>query len=315
MVESHDFIESGKTFVSSHQIKKKTRGFYRMIRPTNLFPTLYLTLTSGFIMKSNIFRLLTSKSFIAANLIILLIMSNSMILNDVFDINIDRVNNPNRPLITGDVTVVESILISVFMFALSEILNITYIPQYLLHIPRLANLLILIYTPILKRIMFIKNLSCSLLVSSTVIFTGLSAMNSDILILNPNVGLLVLTTQLIFTGSLYNEILLDIADINGDKLNKIHTIPVLFGKKETLKIIGYITTFNFLLCFQTLIDMYNFKFGILLFMLYFPFFKNLYHIMNNNYSKESIIYSVKGTIKPMIFTLFYLSGLSIYNLQ
>jgi len=315
MFEMFDFVASNNKMISlSNKIKKKTKGFYRMIRPTNIFPTLYLTLTSGFIMKSNIFRLLTSKSFMAANLIVLLIMSNSMILNDVFDINIDRVNNPDRPLITGDVTIVESILISAFMFALSEILNIIYIPQYLLHIPRFANLMILTYTPILKRIMFIKNLSCSLLVSSTVLFTGLSALNSDFLTLNPNVGLLVLTTQLIFTGSLYNEVLLDIADIDGDKVNKIYTIPVLFGKTDTLNIIGYITTFNILLCFQTLTNMYNFKFGTLLFILCFPFFKNLYHIRNNNYSKESIIYSVKGTIQPMILTLFYLSGLSIFNL-
>jgi geranylgeranylglycerol-phosphate geranylgeranyltransferase len=301
-----------KLLVSTEIIRKKTTSFVRMIRPTNLLPTMILSLGGGIIMKQNIVKLLLSKQFMAANIIVLLIMANSMILNDIFDIPIDKINNPDRPLITGEITINESIFASLFIFIISEVLNVKYVPQYLRHIPRFANLMIFTYTPILKRIIFIKNLSCSALVSSTLLFTGLSACNSEFLIMNKNFGLLALATQLVFTGSFYNEVLLDISDITGDKQNRIYTIPVLLGEIETLKMVWNITMVNFLWCIYNLSYMYSFKQGTILFLLCFPFFKNLTHIRENEFSKESIQYSVKATIKPMIVTLFFICILSIF---
>lgn len=301
-----------KFVISTGIIRKKTNSFVRMIRPTNLLPTLILSLSGGIIMKQNIVSLLCSKQFMAANIIVLLIMANSMILNDMFDIPIDKMNNPDRPLITGEITIKESILASLSIFIISEVLNVKYVPQYLRHIPRLANLIIFTYTPLLKRIFFIKNLSCAALVSSTLLFTGLSAGNSDFLIMNKNFGLLALAVQLVFTGSFYNEVLLDISDVSGDKQNRIYTIPVLLGELETLNIVWNITMINFLWCIYNLSHMYNFKQGIILFFLYFPFFKNLTNIRDNEFSKESIQYSVKATIKPMIITLIYICVLSIF---
>jgi hypothetical protein len=56
--------------------------------------------------------------------------------------------------------------------------------------------------------------------------------------------------------------------------------------------------------------MFNFGYGILLFYICFPLFKNLMLVTDNNYSKESIKQATSATIKPMVFTLIYLCIMS-----
>jgi len=306
MFETYDIeTPSNKFFI----VKKKANGFFRMIRPVNILPTLVLCSTGGYIMNPGV-NLFKSQNFIVSNVIVLLIMFNSMILNDVFDIHTDKINNPDRPLITGDITIKDSLFLSLCMFIISEVLNTKFIPSVLQYIPRLANIMILAYTPILKRIPFIKNLSCALLVSSTLLFNGFASINVSFL--NKNLAILALASQLVFTGSFYNEILLDIADLSGDKENGIYTIPVLLGEIEALKMIANITILNVLWCAYNLSCMFNYIQGAVLLYLCFPLFKNIIHVRDSEFSKYSIKQSVNGTIKPMIIALFYLCILSKY---
>jgi len=306
MFETYDIeIPTNKMLV----VKKKANGFFRIIRPVNIVPTLVLCSTGGYIMNPGV-NLFKSQNFIVSNVIVLLIMFNSMIINDMFDIHTDKINNPDRPLVTGEISIKDSLFLSLSMFIISEFLNTKFIPSVLQYIPRLANIIILAYTPILKRIPFIKNLSCALLVSSTLLFNGFASINSGFL--NKNLAILALATQLVFTGSFYNEMLLDIADLSGDKENKIYTIPVLFGEIESLKMIANITILNVLWCVYNLSCMFGSIHGAVLFYLCFPLFKNIVHIRDTEFSKDSIKYSVKSTIKPMIIALFYLSILSMY---
>ena len=301
------------SYTERYPIIKKINGFTKLIRPTNIIPTIFLGISSGFIMNPSFHALLKCKPFILSNAIILLIMSNSMIINDLFDIHVDRKNNPSRPLVTGVIKKRDAIIASLFLFGLTEYLNIKGISSELRIIPRISNLIILFYTPLLKRIPFIKNVSCSLLVSFSVLFTGLCADANNFFMINKNFALLALLAELLFTGSFYNELLLDISDISGDKINRIYTMPVLVGEKETLKIIGNVTVFNILWCAMNLTYMFDIYRGMLLFFLCFPFLKNLVLINDSNYSKESIKYAVKETIKPMVSCLLYLCLLSLFH--
>jgi 4-hydroxybenzoate polyprenyltransferase len=149
-----------KTHTSMINIKKKTEAVIKMIRPINIIPTLLLGISGGWIMNPNIHILIHTPSFFISNIILLLITSNSMIINDIFDIEVDRQNNPTRPLVTGDITIKEVTIISAGLFILTELINYIYIPWHLQHYSRLANLLIYSYTPFLKRIPLLKNLSC-----------------------------------------------------------------------------------------------------------------------------------------------------------
>lgn len=310
--ESIDFYSQSNNVVSlSTIIKKKTNALIRMIRPTNIFPTICIGVSSGLIMNPSFVHLLKTKAFIASNVIVLMIMSNSMIINDIIDMHVDKQNNPNRPLVTGDISVKESMFISFLLLSFSQLMNYKFISDYLRNIPTIANIIIYLYTPLLKRIPFIKNISCSLLVSMSLLFTGLSSDMSSGVVINKNFPLLALASQMLFVGSLYNEILLDIADISGDRINKIYTLPVLLGEKETLKIVCNITAFNLLWCSINLSHMFGIYHGILLVLFWFPFLRNIVLINDSNYSRKSIMYAVRETIKPMISCLIYFCFLSL----
>ena len=46
--------------------------------------------------------------------------------------------------------------------------------------------------------------------------------------------------------SMYTELLLDITDVNGDKINGVNTLPVVLGKQNTIGIVTGIVLFNWI---------------------------------------------------------------------
>ena len=142
-VEFESQINNELTLLST--IQKKSNALVTMIRPTNLLPTILIGISSGIIMNPVFIELLKTKAFLASNCIVLLIMSNSMIINDVFDIHIDKANNQSRPLVNCDITVKESALISLLLLAGTQFVNYKFIPKSLQYIPTIANYIIYAY--------------------------------------------------------------------------------------------------------------------------------------------------------------------------
>jgi geranylgeranylglycerol-phosphate geranylgeranyltransferase len=272
--------------------REKFTGVRKLIRAQNILPTLFLSFTGGYIQKT-----LATPQFAISTAITALIMSTSMILNDLFDIELDRTNNPRRPLITGEVTKPEAIA-----YAASMILAIfalkTRLPQtHLRTITNISIITITLYTPVLKRIPFVKNIACASLVAFSLFFAGNSLCPT------PVFGL---ATQHLFVGSLYNEILLDMCDKVGDKANGVYTLPVLFGDAFTVHFIRVILTINaLLLCYRM-----NMKsVPILLFMT--PLYHNLFIIRRANYSPSIILDSAKQSSKyPLLLSFLYFCFLS-----
>jgi len=188
---------------------------------------------------------------------------------------------------------------------LIEFLNLKFLPYNLQNIIHLVLLSTIIYTPIFKRILFIKNLYCASLVSFSVYFGGISFQN------NTNLKLLYTISQLIFFGSLYNEILLDIADYIGDKKNKINTIPVFFGIDFSWNFAYLILIFNILCTLFNISYIFDIRFGFPLLLIYNSFINNLNDIKYYKYSKELILYKVNETNKPLFLSLIYICFLTV----
>ena len=287
----------------------KTNQYLRLIRSENILPTLLLSFTGGWIMNPSLHGLFHSTRFISASIITILVMSSSMVLNDLFDIEIDKINNPQRPLVTGAISKKEAIVFLSMMLGLSEYLNFRHLTRNLQSVTHIAIMVISLYTPVFKRKLFLKNLSCASLISFASSFAGFSA--SSIQQSNKNIALLWLASRMVFFGSLSNEILLDIVDYNGDKRNSISTIPVVFGKRVAFSIVYAITYFNILANTMNLILLYDFKIGIVLMFLSSPLVSYLNSIQNvkwhkeNIYDDNTILYYVKQTVKPLLFSLLY----------
>ena len=279
---------------------QKTHSFMKLIRSQNILPTILLMSTGAWIAKPSL-QIYKSTSFFISSLITLSIMSNSMILNDLFDMSVDKINHPQRPLITGEITKREAFISSLSLFLSSEILNLRYIPTDLQYITHYANVIITIYTPLLKRLVLIKNITCAGLVSFSVWFSGL-LMNKT----SNKTGLLTIASSFLFLGSLYNEILLDIRDYEGDGQNGILTIPVLYGKSKTWNIARCILVLNLLSNSLLIYKLYSIRESIFFLLICSQLFINLRQIKTTNYEKNIIKNSVDDTQKQLFAVLLYI---------
>jgi 4-hydroxybenzoate polyprenyltransferase len=287
----------------------KLAGIVSLLRPKSILPTLLLNFSGGWIMNPSLHNLLQCPSFIIATINTILILASSMIINDIYDVQIDRINNPTRPLVTGQVSIDEAFGLFILLISMAEILTIGFLPNNFKYIIDFAMINITIYTPFLKRIPLIKNISCAALVAFTIYFSGLSSVNG-LITTHENYKFLIIAMNLIFGGSLSNEILLDIRDYHGDKDNNIKTIPVLFGKDAAFVIVNIISTLSVLLNSLSLSHVMDYKYGVILSIVCSPLTFNLYKVKVNEYSRESINEVVNNTNLPLFLTLVYFSLLS-----
>lgn len=289
----------------------KTKSFLKIIRYKNILPTLLLSFSGGWIMNPSMNSLFHSSKFIISSIITVLIMGCSMIINDVFDINIDKINKPSATLVTGEITMKEAKMYIFLLLSLAEYLNLSFLPYNLQVITHIAIINIILYTPIFKSILLIKNISCALLVGFAVVFSGLTAQNTLNIFLNKNIKLLVIASRMIFFGSLHNEILLDMTDVEGDSINNVNTLPVIFGNNITWQIVYYITKLNVLWNTFDMIRLFNFHCGMFFMLMCTPLIINLKEIKKYNYNHKLILHTVNETNKPLILNLLLLCILSI----
>jgi 4-hydroxybenzoate polyprenyltransferase len=284
----------------------KISNFFKLIRYNNIIPTTLLCFSGGWIINPSISNLLYSTSFIISTVDTILIMSASMVLNDIFDLEIDKINSPDRPIANGSINIIEAVIFALLLIGTSEYLTLTYLNDSLKLIIHLVIINITIYSPILKRIIIIKNISCASLVAFSLFFSGLSTTNS-IINNNDNFGLLSLAMSVLFFGSWSNEILLDIRDINGDKKNNINTFPVIFGKEKSWILTNIILYYGIISNTLSIEYLYNNKkLASLLIIILSPLLINLYNIKKENYSEKSIVKYMKYSNYPLFVLLLYL---------
>jgi 4-hydroxybenzoate polyprenyltransferase len=140
------------------------------------------------------------------------------------------------------------------------------------------------------------------LISFSVIFSGL-ATNMNIM---GKIDVLITFVRLLFFGSLYNEIILDIRDYDGDKLNGINTIPVVFGKDVSLCVLFMITDINIIWNAFSLYKLYGTIIACILPILCNQLLVNLYFIKKYNYSVNSLKRSIQMSFQSLYSILLYL---------
>lgn len=285
---------------SSTYINKMTEAI-RLTRPQNIPATISLGLAGATIMNPS----LSLRELVIPCIQSTLIMSNSMVLNDIYDIELDRVNSPERPLIKGAITKKEAIGFSLLLTGITELVSILYLPKHLRWILRGALVYVHLYTPILKRIPVIKNIACASLVAFSVVFSGLSASTYVPFFENPRRGILYVVANAIFGGSWTNEVLLDMRDVAGDKANGIRTLTTLYGKQTAWTVAYTILYVNMMI---NMVRLAQLGMNPFLYMgIMAPQFYMLYKILYNRFSNASIQSYLNHTTKTMMVILIIFS--------
>lgn len=281
----------------------KVTAYLKLIRYENILPTMILSFSGNFISSQNKFIFLNN---IPSTIVTILIMSYSMIINDVFDINIDKINNPKRPLVTGEISLYEALSLMVIILKLIDNISFYYLPINLQNILKIVIITLSLYTPFFKKIPLVKNLVCSFIISFTLFFSGLSTNN-----VITNKPILFIASVYVFLGALVNELLLDIIDHTGDLQNNIQTIPVIFGKYNSLKLSANILRFNILSTSTLLMTIYGFYKAIPIFLFTIGYYFRMNSLIKGKYiDNEILINFVKDSNIPFILSLFYFCFLS-----
>ena len=297
------------TTPKSVDFSTKFLHFKKLIRAESILPTSLLCFTGGFMMNPSIQGLLQNSRFMISTINTVLILSSSMIVNDIFDMELDRVDHSDRPLVNGSISRNEAIGYLFGLLSMIEFLNIRFLPDNLQTIFHLAIVNILLYTPIYKKIPFVKNIFCAAIIAFSIFVSGLSACNG-LMIINPGFSILSIALSIIFFGSWYSEVLLDITDYEGDRKNGIYTVPVLYGKKNAWRFASLLLYFNILSNTLSLSYLFGRGIGMVLPLIFSPMVYDCLSIPRESFSTK---HAVKNTRKPLFLLVIYLCSLSLFQ--
>ncbi|MEO0293775.1 MAG: geranylgeranylglycerol-phosphate geranylgeranyltransferase [candidate division WOR-3 bacterium] len=191
------------------------------MRLLNSFIAGATVLLGGFLSVSKI-----NFSIFLAGLSTIFITIGGNLINDFFDLPIDKINKPERPIPSGKIKKNEALLISIILFLFGNIL-LSFLGLKLLIVGFTATILLIIYTPFLKKLPLIGNIIIASLLSLTIIVGGV-ASSRPLGIKNA-----ILPSLLIFLLNFPRELLKDGEDLIGDREAGLRTFPVVYGIRKT----------------------------------------------------------------------------------
>ncbi|MBI5332166.1 MAG: UbiA family prenyltransferase [Candidatus Aenigmarchaeota archaeon] len=197
----------------------KLQSLITIIRPVNGVMSaiaVYITaLVTGTVSLST---LLILPVFLAM-LVVFLINSAGMVINDIYDIEIDKINKPKRPLPSGKISIKSAKIYAAILFIIGIGLS-WFINIYALGIALLASLLLIAYAAKFKKTLLLGNIIVSILVGLSFIYGGL---------INMNIIPVLMLALLAFFSNLGREIYKTCEDVLGDKKASVNSIAIKYG--------------------------------------------------------------------------------------
>ena len=237
----------------------------QIVRPLNMILCLFAVIIAGWLVDG-----ITSPFLPYATLVVLCFAGASNILNDVLDINIDEINRPERVLTSGRLQIRDALILMSILYALG-IMASSYLQPLGRQIALIMVLpLLVLYTPLFKRLPFIGNLVVGSILGLVFLFTEGA--------IHGHVDKMWIPFCLATTLSTIRELVKDAADMEGDAVGNLQTFPRKFGLVATLLLLRILTL---CLCFGAAIPWLEGWYGIYYFILL-----------------------IAGVIMPSLFTVF-----------
>ncbi len=186
----------------------------------------------------------------------LCIAAGGYIINDIYDLETDAVNKPNK-VIVGKKTSENSANKLYILFTFIGVCLGFYLSHKVGRPPFFGLFVIIaaslyVYASYLKQIAVAGNIIISILVALSLLIVGIFELIPAMTIQNENVQstmLEVLTDFAIFAFliNFIREIVKDIQDVDGDHKAGMQTLPILFGKARTSKVTMVLTIITILI--------------------------------------------------------------------
>ena len=188
-------------------------AYLRIIRPVNCLITLISIFVGAWIGKA----LFTSVHLIIAALIGFLVCAFGNIVNDIKDIEIDKINNPQRPIPSGRVKKNVAWLVAIVFFIVAAV-GAMFLGVYPFLVVITALILLYLYSVYLKKTLT-GNLTVALITGLSFIFGGVVGRN------------LACVVPFVFSIFIHlpREIVKDVIDMKGDGITGAMTLPIVAG--------------------------------------------------------------------------------------
>lgn len=207
---------------------KRFFNYIKIVRPLNCLITALVVIVGGII--SSVGNSINSNLILAA-LAAALTAASGNVINDLYDIEIDKIVHPNRPLAKGELTIVEVRIFYVCLILAASALSFA-LDLFLFAITILAILILFFYSAYLKKIPLIGNVIVALLTALAFLYGGIAVQN---------ISGAVLPAIFAFLINLIRELVKDAEDFEGDKKNNVITFPIKFGIQRTMQLVMVLT--------------------------------------------------------------------------
>lgn len=236
--------------------------YFRLLRPVNLFIVgLTIYVLACFFDVENGFKTVLSLNFFLIVFSIMLITGAGNVINDCFDLEIDKINKLDKVIIGKSISIEQArrfhfllnlIALTLCFYVCYEIKNYSF-----LIVEGVTVVLLWFYSSRLKRALFLGNFLVAILTAVVPMLVVLffSIVHSTVQFNLPAFGTNYEITQIGFFFSIFafllnfsREVIKDIEDIEGDRQFFGNTIPIKFGvaKGKIWALIPIILTLVFL---------------------------------------------------------------------
>ena len=200
----------------------------KIIRPLNFLITFVSVIGAAIICSPD--KLPGLNVFLAA-LTASLVLASGNSINDIHDIEIDKINKPLRPLPSGKLSIKEAYRLYILLVIVPIVLSFL-VSEMALIIVLISILLLFLYSKYLKRILLVGNITVAFLTGLVFIFGG-------VVVENPAAA--IVPAVFAFLINLIREIVKDMEDVEGDTKAGVITFPIKFGFQKSKYIILFIS--------------------------------------------------------------------------
>lgn len=192
------------------------KGLYKLSRPMSTLSGVLAVALGGYVARTGEW----SKIVLAA-LVTMIVSASANAWNDYLDLEIDRINQPQRPLPSGQVQPRTAYIFSLTLAILSLVMaSFINLPSFLIVLA--ANALLYIYSLRLKSTVLLGNATVAFISATSVMFGGVAAGN-----VMPTLWL----AAIIMVAIMGREVLKTLADYEGDLAQRVRTVATVWGRR------------------------------------------------------------------------------------
>ena len=221
---------------------------------------------------------LNDLQFVILLIATLCIAAAGNIINDIYDIETDKINKPDRLIIHKHISERTAfnlfITLNIIGVALGFYLANRIGQNSFATLFVIISALLYVYSTYLKHLMLIGNIVVSGLVAASILIVGLFELLPNINAANRELHLGVFQILLVYGAfafiiNLLREITKDIEDINGDYNAGMRTLPIVIGRERTSSIAFIISLVPIFACLYIVIDtFYQYQIAVIYLLIF-----------------------------------------------